>query len=272
VPPTTRPSPTLPPTRYLAPDGSDDAAGTQDAPWRTLAVAQHRLLPGGTLLVRGGTYHEVDVQWTASGAPGAPIIVRAFPGETPVFDGGGTDDRFLWLRGGAGDLVFADLAVTGYATEGTGVIVMNEGVHDLVLSGLSVQGARSGSQLDHLIYLAEPDVHDITIAGSVLTAVSGAAIHVFKEPAARAIRIVGNQISRTTWGVLLYSGTSDVQVIDNRFIDVDIPVKLGRASAVRLVGNVAEGGLGIVVVGPPVQADYIEEDNDWPAPVRYSPP
>lgn len=85
---------------YVAPNGSDGAAGTKTSPFATLERAQDAVrrakaagLPDGgiTVFFRGGTYpmteaHEFDER--DSGEPGKPIVWRAYKDEKPVFEGG----------------------------------------------------------------------------------------------------------------------------------------------------------------------------------------
>ena len=85
---------------YVAPGGSDNAAGTQSAPWASMAHAQTVAQPGDTVYFRGGKYvYTAGVEACASrtaivnaitldksGVSGQPIRYWAFPGETPVFD------------------------------------------------------------------------------------------------------------------------------------------------------------------------------------------
>jgi MYXO-CTERM domain-containing protein len=81
-------------TYYVAVDGSDDAAGSQSAPFASLKRAQQAVKPGDTVLLRGGRYvfsgstagSEVGVLLDKSGREGARIVYAAYPGETPVFD------------------------------------------------------------------------------------------------------------------------------------------------------------------------------------------
>ncbi|MHB8958676.1 MAG: right-handed parallel beta-helix repeat-containing protein [Candidatus Limnocylindrales bacterium] len=271
TPPVTPPAPTPVPTaadRYLAPGGSDTAAGTMDAPWATLAGAMARLRPGETLWVRNGRYVAGETDWMVSGTAGAKITIRGYPGEQPVFDGNGSEDKFLWFHGGASWITLSDIRITGYKAVETGVIALSEGAHDITLSSVEIDGNRAGTPQDHLVYLSAPDVHDVTIQDCLLTGASGAAIHVYHEPAAHAIQIVDNQIQDSHWGVLLYSGTSDVTVSGNQFTDVDVALKLERATNVTLLDNTATGGFGIEIVGPPFGAQYVEQGNAWPAPVQ----
>ncbi|WP_410643287.1 right-handed parallel beta-helix repeat-containing protein [Amycolatopsis sp. lyj-346] len=87
-------------TYYVAPSGSDGAAGTQAAPWASIAHAQAVAKPGDTVYFRGGTYaysrankscasqtDRVDaITLNKSGSSGNPIRYWAYPGEKPVFD------------------------------------------------------------------------------------------------------------------------------------------------------------------------------------------
>lgn len=75
-------------TYYVATTGSDSAPGTESQPWRTVQKAANTLAPGDTALVRGGVYSEA-VTVNVSGAPGQPVTLAAYPGETPVLDGTG---------------------------------------------------------------------------------------------------------------------------------------------------------------------------------------
>ncbi len=67
--------------------GKDDAPGTEKAPWRTINRAFKQLKAGDTLYLRGGVYRE-QVYCAIAGKPGAPITIRAYPGERVILDGG----------------------------------------------------------------------------------------------------------------------------------------------------------------------------------------
>jgi len=87
-------------TYYVAPNGSDGAAGTQAAPWKTFAKAQDVATPGDTVYFRSGTYSYTKglnacagttdvvnaITLNKSGSEGRPIRYWAYPGEKPVFD------------------------------------------------------------------------------------------------------------------------------------------------------------------------------------------
>jgi hypothetical protein len=87
-------------TYYVAPTGSDGAAGTKAAPWASIAHAQNAAQAGDTVYFRGGNYNytrgssscvsqtaTVDaITLNKSGSSGKLITYSASPGEKPVFD------------------------------------------------------------------------------------------------------------------------------------------------------------------------------------------
>ncbi|GGW62702.1 carbohydrate-binding protein [Streptomyces griseoloalbus] len=84
---TTTPPPTAS-ALYVAPGGSDGASGTQSDP-TTLTSAIDRITPGGTIYLRGGTYHHaqtVTIPAGNNGTSGDRTELTAYPGETPVLN------------------------------------------------------------------------------------------------------------------------------------------------------------------------------------------
>ena len=73
---------------YVSLSGSDSNPGTITLPWRTIQHAADQALPGDTIYIRGGVYHEA-VFTSNGGTEGNPIRFRAYPGEAPVIDGEG---------------------------------------------------------------------------------------------------------------------------------------------------------------------------------------
>ncbi|MBP1656102.1 MAG: hypothetical protein H6Q31_703 [Bacteroidetes bacterium] len=78
-------------TYFVARNGDDLGPGTLMTPWRTLSRAGAGLQPGDTVYVRAGTYSERFIP-SNSGAPGNPIVYRAYPGEQVIVDGPPDDD------------------------------------------------------------------------------------------------------------------------------------------------------------------------------------
>ena len=83
------PAPAPPPAslpegaRFVSPSGSDSNAGTESAPWRTLAKAISAARPGDSVVFRAGTYGARGTNTTAStsGTASAPITFMGYPDE-----------------------------------------------------------------------------------------------------------------------------------------------------------------------------------------------
>jgi hypothetical protein len=103
----------------VAPDGRDTNAGTVAEPFATIPRAMRQAKPGDTVFVRGGIYrHHIGLNardGCASGEPGRPITIRAFPGEEPIFQlSRAFTDPDDWQPAGAHLWVTARGSVTGY--------------------------------------------------------------------------------------------------------------------------------------------------------------
>jgi len=93
--PTIRPLPSISmrplaqgPSHFVDPvRGADDAAGTEQKPWRSINHALKQLRAGDTLYLRGGVYRD-EVYCAVAGKPDAPITIRAYLGERVIVDGG----------------------------------------------------------------------------------------------------------------------------------------------------------------------------------------
>ncbi|MQM24071.1 carbohydrate-binding protein [Glycomyces albidus] len=86
-PPTTTPPPSGS-AIYVAPNGTDGAAGTVTAP-TTLTSAISRVTAGGTIYMRGGTYNysaTVVIPETKDGTSGARTVLAAYGSERPVLN------------------------------------------------------------------------------------------------------------------------------------------------------------------------------------------
>ena len=94
---------------HVTPDAAQGGTGSLANPWQLQAALQSpSVKPGDTIWVHGGTYANshpgvFQFAWasTIGGASGNPIIVRAYPGDHPVLDGGDTRQAdILNVKGG----------------------------------------------------------------------------------------------------------------------------------------------------------------------------
>jgi protein-S-isoprenylcysteine O-methyltransferase Ste14 len=120
-------------TRYVAPDGRDDAPGTEGQPWATFQHAADSAQPGDMLCFRGGVYLVEVTHLTRSGAPEAPVTFIAHPGETPVLDGQAKATELLIL-----DQHTSHVRISGFT------------LRNFTIWGMALTGENRYVQLDHL--------------------------------------------------------------------------------------------------------------------------
>ncbi|HPQ40124.1 MAG TPA: right-handed parallel beta-helix repeat-containing protein [bacterium] len=84
---------------YASPDGSGSVC-TEENPC-ALSEALNMAQPGDAVVLRNGIYFTGGIIPPRSGSAAAPVIIRAYPGETPVFDGA-DPGTFAWTAAGNG--------------------------------------------------------------------------------------------------------------------------------------------------------------------------
>ncbi|MFL7791196.1 MAG: hypothetical protein AB8I69_03575, partial [Anaerolineae bacterium] len=84
---------------YVSPAGGGTACSL--AMPCALSYGLSQAHPGDEVVLRGGVYYRGEIDLPRSGAPGAPIVIRAYAGETPVLDGG-DPATFAWTSQGGG--------------------------------------------------------------------------------------------------------------------------------------------------------------------------
>ena len=79
---------------YIAPTGSDSNVGTFDSPWYNLQKAVDAVIPGDTIICRGGTYYpnmmkdgtKTTVRLYALGTAAKYLTIKNYPGEFPILN------------------------------------------------------------------------------------------------------------------------------------------------------------------------------------------
>jgi hypothetical protein len=92
---------------YVGPAGSASGRGTRESPWdvESALAGRHRVAPGDTLFLLGGTYRRRPAEQyevRLVGAEGLPVRVRPAPGARARIDGGLTvlePSAHLWIEG-----------------------------------------------------------------------------------------------------------------------------------------------------------------------------
>ncbi|WP_402374817.1 pectate lyase family protein [Isoptericola rhizosphaerae] len=114
-------------TIYVAPGGSDGAAGTESDP-TTLTSAIDRVNAGGEVFLRGGTYDLADtvtIEPGNDGTSGDRTLLSAYPGETPVLDFSAQSE----------DSSNRGLAIGGDYWHVYGLVVQHAGDNGILLGG-----------------------------------------------------------------------------------------------------------------------------------------
>ena len=101
---------------FAAPGGSDSAAGTQAAPFRTPQHLADSLSAGQTGCLRGGTYSASSAYVLSprhGGTAGAPIVIRGYPGEEAKLVG------IVYVPHGVDNVTLSDLTFRGTGSSNT---------------------------------------------------------------------------------------------------------------------------------------------------------
>ena len=158
---------------YVSPNGSDGNTGTINAPIRSIDIALGKTLPGDTVLVRAGTYHE-KVAFPGSGRLNKFISLKAYPGEVPVIDGTGlsiSGKEALVTVHGVSFILFEGFDVCNYKSS----------IPWVNINGILVDGGSGNIQVrKNKIYNIEHNVtlqdgrsgHGIEILGNTTTAMT----------------------------------------------------------------------------------------------------
>jgi len=102
-------------TFYVATDGDDANAGTQESPFQTIRRGAQALRAGDTLIVQGGTYsQDSDHIVIPSGASSSePVTVQAASGGSVLIQATGRIDTIVFFEDGSHDIIFDGFSLDG---------------------------------------------------------------------------------------------------------------------------------------------------------------
>ena len=204
---------------YVSPSGRSNGTGSLSNPWdlKTALSQPSSVRPGDTIWLRGGTYHGSFISYL-TGAAGAPITVRQYPGERATIDGQGSTDNTLvilnpWTTIWGFEVMNSDpnrpaiqnSRVTGIEILGSNVKVINMIVHDCGM-GIAAWTQSQNSEIagcivydngntrfDHGIYV-QNQYGTKTIQENLISNNYGCGIHAYgsSEAYVRNLLIQGN--------------------------------------------------------------------------------
>ncbi len=225
---------------YVAPNGSDSAAGSLAAPWRTITKATQTLSPGQTAVLRGGTYRE-SVSVSRGGTAAAPITLRNAPGESVVVQAAG--EEALELLPGAQYLRFQGMTFEGATGASSTNIYATAGVHHIELLGCEIRGsARQGffsEASTSSIQIIACNIHDNGGSGP-----SNRDHNVYIEGSNHVIASSVIRSARNGYGIQIYPSSSNIVVAANTIVDNGVGGIIvgseggGNTSGAQIVGNI----------------------------------
>lgn len=226
---------------WVAPDGSDDATGSMDDPWATIARADDVLAPGDVLHVLAGEYGGTFDTY-AAGTEDAPIVYVSEPkwGARLVGEGGPWTARGDWV-----DIVgfeYTGDAAVGLLGMASHTRYLENWVHDLnpACDGNGGAGIDAGnydaSDVDmignivHDVWVDDTDgtpcnrvqglyhsIHGGTVANNITWNISGFGIHTWHAPT--DLVITNNLVFACGHGgVIVGAGDSPGGVIADNFL------------------------------------------------------
>jgi hypothetical protein len=139
-------------TYYVSTIGSDDNNGTSlSTPWRHIdfAVNYKQLMPGDTIVIRGGTYNE-RVKINKSGSEGNEINIRSYANEIPVVDGNGISFTWNTYHEGIFEVASSFVVIDGLKVinstphvDATGILVRGPGISHVTIRNCFTENTRS---------------------------------------------------------------------------------------------------------------------------------
>ena len=268
-------------TYYIAPGGSDTIGdGTIGNPYFSFEKIHDDigLNPGDTIYARGGTYNWVGsdgnrdgMRWTAQGTTAKPITVMAYPGETPIFDGGSAGWDKVFVRVFNGDhVVFDGLEITNYlngfslncdvykaCTDNLeDFTIRNNYIHDTSEHSIYIRTGTENIKI-YNNFIEDPGGHKNGIHTIFHNDDRKYGIHVWHGPGPVGMEIYNNVIVDSYVGIELSENTTDANIYNNTFYDNHFGVSILR-------GEPSTGGQGVTNVAIRNNIFYMTQAN----PVR----
>ena len=190
---------------YVAPTGSDENDGSQQAPWKTLQHAANVVKAGETVFVRGGTYREnITIRSSGSETFGY-ITFQAYPGEIPVISGEDGKSSTLVELNNAHYIIFDGFTLTKLQTSDP----------NKDLAGIKVINSSSN------VIIQNNELYNIEHKGTRGNA-HGIIIYGNNKNASKNIKVANNYLHDLILGsseALMVDGNVDGFLIENNVIE-----------------------------------------------------
>jgi parallel beta-helix repeat protein len=149
----------IPPTFFIAVDGSDNNVGTIDSPFASLQKAINLITSGGTIYLRGGTYIAEPEAYSYvskdhDGTAANPLVIRPYNDEKAILDGRNLsrkDSTGISIGGSYVQIEGLEFQNSAFGILGYGaqhLKVLNNIVHDTETTGIGIYAPTLGGSSD----------------------------------------------------------------------------------------------------------------------------
>lgn len=183
---------------YVASTGNDSNSGTLNEPLKSINTAISKVVPGDTVVVRGGKYYELIVI-NKSGMKNKQITIKAYTGETPVIDGSSAivagwmalvtmkDVRYIRLEG----FDICNLSGSAFNIDPEGINISGNS-NDITIKDCNIYNIKSFATLDRW-----RSAHAILVLGNGESAISnlvitGCTVHDMQTGTSESVTLAGN--------------------------------------------------------------------------------
>ncbi|RFS19964.1 hypothetical protein DVR12_19740 [Chitinophaga silvatica] len=185
-------------TYYVAPVGDDINSGKINAPLRSVNAALAKALPGDTVMVKGGVYHE-RVRFPKSGMAGKLITLKSAPGEKAIIDGTGLsvvgwealvtvlNGRYITIEG----LDICNFTSNGNSTDPEGISITGSS-NNITVKNCNIYNIKNKATLNE-----SRSAHAIFVVGNATEpitdlVVTGCTIHDMETGTSENLTLAGN--------------------------------------------------------------------------------
>ncbi len=163
---------------YVSPNGKDNNPGTLNLPFRTIGRAASISAAGDFIFIRNGIYTE-SVDFHNSGTATNPIVIKPYPGEYPVIDGGYSNNIGILVNILGNYINFSGIELRyssgwGIYVGGSYDIVDNVFVHDTKSAGIMISAGNHSIVQNSRVWRAALDNENGAMSSGWGTGISAA--------------------------------------------------------------------------------------------------
>lgn len=205
---------------YVATNGVDNPEnGSISSPFLTIQYGSNQLLPGDSLIIKGGIYSE-SVFLNNSGTVGMPITLMAFLNETPIIDGTGLSESELLIISSKDHVTIDGLTLQNkYGQNSKGIYIVGE-CDNISIKNCEIKNIGWTTNTEADPYSVDPtgQAHGLLVNGRSSTGITNVSI---TDCQIHDI-ITGNSEALTLVGNVSGFEIAYIEVYDTKNIGIDI--------------------------------------------------